>query len=81
MSDRLTAVIQEVFGLVKGLPDGNPYANANKAIDHFFAFGPRALSVLPPRLHGGSRLPAEVMRATGEILSRHGFAPGYGYLE
>jgi len=80
MSDRLSTVIGEAFRLANPLPDGNPYANANKAMDHFFAHGPQAASVPPPRLHKGSYLPVEMIRATGEILSRHGLMPDHGYL-
>jgi len=81
LSARLTACINEVFGIVTGLPQGNPFANANKAMDHFFAYGPKAQGAPPPRLHAGGRLPAEVIRATGQALSRHGLMPDKGYLE
>ena len=81
MSERLTACINEVFGIVTGLPHGNPFANANKAMDHFFACGPKAQAAAPPRLHPGDCLPADVIRATGEALSRHGLLPDKGYLE
>lgn len=80
-SDRVSRVVQEVFGLVAGVKAGNAFANANKAIDHFFAHGPRAAKVDPPRLHAGSCLPVEVIRATGESLTRYGFMPAKGYLE
>jgi len=80
MSERLSMVIGEAFRLVNPLPDGNPYANANKAMDHFFAYGPQAASVPPPRLHAGSHLPVEMIRATGEILSRYDLMPDQGYL-
>ena len=81
MSERLTACINEVFGIVTGLPDGNPFANANKAMDHFFAWGPKAPSAPPPRLHAGSFLPGDVIRGAGEALVRHGLMPDKGYLE
>jgi len=80
LSDRLSAVVKEVFTLVNGLPDGNAFANANKAMDHFFAHGPGAADVTPPRLHAGSRLPVEVIRQAGATLERHGFLPERGYL-
>jgi len=80
-SEHLTSCINEVFGVVTGLPHGNPFANANKAVDHFFAFGPKARDAPPPRLHAGVSLPADVIHATGEILSRHGLMPEKGYLE
>jgi dihydrodipicolinate synthase/N-acetylneuraminate lyase len=81
VSERLTAAVSEVSRLVAGLPGGNAFAHANKALDHFFAYGPRAASVPPPRLHGGSRLPVEVIRATGDLLSRNGLMPARGYLD
>ncbi len=81
LSDRLSGVVQEGFSLVKGMPDGNAFANANKAMDHFFAHGPRAAASAPPRLHAGSYMPIGVVRAAGEILLRHGFMPDKGYLE
>jgi hypothetical protein len=37
--------------------------------------------VPPPRLHSGSRLPVEVIRATGDILVRLGLMPVKGYLD
>lgn len=81
LSARIAAAVSEVFGLVSKLPDGNPFANGNKAIDHFFAHGPEALKVLPPRLHAGSSLPPEVIRSTGQILLNQELMPVKGYLE
>jgi dihydrodipicolinate synthase/N-acetylneuraminate lyase len=80
-SERLTSCINEVFGVVTGLPHGNPFANANKAVDHFFAFGPKATGAPPPRLHAGVSLPADVIKATGDTLARHDLMPEKGYLE
>ena len=80
-SEHLTSCINEVFGIVTGLPHGNPFANANKAVDHFFAFGPKARDAPPPRLHAGVPLPADVIHAAGDTLSRHGLMPEKGYLE
>jgi len=80
-SERLTSCINEVFGIVTGLRHGNPFANANKAVDHFFAFGPKATDLPPPRLQGGVSLPTDVIHAAGDTLSRHGLMPEKGYLE
>jgi len=80
LSDRLTGVVDGVFGLVAGLPDGNAFANANKAIDHFMAHGAGASRVAPPRLHAGSRLSADVIEGTGTILAEAGLVPKRGYL-
>jgi dihydrodipicolinate synthase/N-acetylneuraminate lyase len=81
LSDRLTGVVNEASSLVAGLSVGNAFANANKAMDHFFAHGPQAGNVPPPRLHAGGRLPVEVIRAAGELLRRYGLMPAKGYLE
>ena len=81
LSDRLSAAVVDTMKLVACLADGNPFANSNKAIDHFFAFGPEAEKKPPPRLHVGSSLPVELIGATGKILKREGLMPDKGYLE
>jgi dihydrodipicolinate synthase/N-acetylneuraminate lyase len=80
-STRLTALVQELFTIVGGLKDGNAFANSNKAADHFMAYGPKAATLSPPRLHSGNRLPPEIIAAAGEALRRHGYLPTRGYLE
>lgn len=79
-SELVSRAISGVFELVDGLPWGNRYTNANKAIDHFLAHGPAAASLAPPRLHCGERLPQAVLDATGALLSQLGLMPGEGYL-
>jgi dihydrodipicolinate synthase/N-acetylneuraminate lyase len=81
ISTRVTAMVSEAFALVLPIHDGNPFANANKAMDHFFAHGPKAAAVTPPRLHAGSSLPFEVIRAIGDALQRHDLMPAKGYWE
>lgn len=80
-SQRLTAAVKNAFDAVQAVPQGNPFANANKAMDHFFAHGPNAEQAPSPRLHAGVRLPMEVVRNIGEILVRHRLMPERGYLE
>ena len=81
LADRLTAAVREMLRLAAALPDGNPFTNANKALDHFFAYGPKATTAPPPRLHAGSCLPLEFIRSTAEVLSRQQLMPANGYLE
>ena len=81
LSGRVGTVVNEVLRLASGLPDGNAFANGNKAMDHFFAYGPGAATVSPPRLHAGSCLPVELLRSTGEILRSQDLMPARGYLE
>jgi dihydrodipicolinate synthase/N-acetylneuraminate lyase len=74
-------VVARVFDLVAGLPDGNAFANANKAIDHFLAHGPDAARLPLPRLCAGSTLPPAVIETTAQVLTDHALMPGGGYLD
>jgi dihydrodipicolinate synthase/N-acetylneuraminate lyase len=81
VSTALSGTVGEVFGLVGEIPCGNAFTNANKAIEHFMAFGPSATDREGPMLHGGIRIPAGIITATGDILKRYGLMPEKGYLE
>ncbi|MFA6412765.1 MAG: dihydrodipicolinate synthase family protein [Syntrophales bacterium] len=80
-SGRLSTVIGKVFTIVQPLPHGNAFTNANKAIDHFLAYGPNAASRPGPLLHAGVRLTREILTATGEVLDSQGLLPERGYWE
>lgn len=80
ISEKLTNVVSEVFVLVQQLPYGNPFTNANKAMDHFFAFGPSANTTEGPLLHEKNRIPHDVIQATGAILTRYNLMPEKGYM-
>jgi dihydrodipicolinate synthase/N-acetylneuraminate lyase len=79
-SGRLSALCDELFPLASEVGYGNPFTNANKAIDHFFAHGPKAADLPPPRLHSGMRLPGELVSAARLALARQGLLPERGYL-
>ena len=81
LSARLESLASEVFALVASLPDGNAFANAGKAVDHFYAHGPDAPRAPAPRLHAGNPLPREVLAATQDALARHDLLPEHGYLD
>jgi dihydrodipicolinate synthase/N-acetylneuraminate lyase len=81
ISDRITRAVNDMFALVHPLPCGNAFTNANKAFDHFFAFGPKAAAAEGPMLHAKARIPAGIIAAAGDVLSRCGLMPGKGYLE
>jgi len=76
----MTGAINDAFALVRPLPAGNIYTNANKAIDHFFAHGPHSTDIMAPQLHAGVCLPSEVLRKTAEVLVRYELMPREGYL-
>jgi len=81
VSTAISGAVSEVFALVGEIPCGNAFTNANKAIEHFMAYGPGAAEREGPLLHGGIRIPAGVIAAAGEALRRHGLMPAKGYLE
>lgn len=81
ISETLTRVVSEVFMLVANVKQGNAFTNANKAIDHFMAFGPQALNHPAPRLHAGGHLPTEVLKATAAILQANELMPDAGYVQ
>jgi len=80
ISRRLTDAVREVFSLVQPLPCGNAFTNANKAMDHYFAFGPSAHSKQGPMLHAGTRIAGDIISKTGEILEKYGLMPTKGYM-
>lgn len=81
LSDRLSGVISETFEVVRNVPCGNAFTNANKAIDHFCAFGPTAIRKEGPMLHGSIRLSTDTLSKTADILSCYDMMPTRGYLE
>ena len=80
ISQHMAAVVDTVFAEAAQLPFGNAFTNANKAIDHFMAHGPTALSQPSPRLHSGQQLPAALLALSAEALRREGLMPARGYL-
>jgi dihydrodipicolinate synthase/N-acetylneuraminate lyase len=81
LSVRVTAVVREVAKFVRGRTGGNSFAQANKAIDHYFAHGPCAARLAPPRLHDRTTVPADIVAATGGLLTKWKLMPQRGYLQ
>ena len=79
ISSRLSQLVGEAFEIVQGLPIGNPFTNANKLMDHLFAFGPHALETEPPMLYSGHRLPWDSLRRMHQLFERHQLSLGQGY--
>lgn len=79
-SARLDGICSEVFALSAQCGFGNAFTNANKALDHFFAYGPNAVNRIPPLVHSGARLPHALIAGVGAILERFDLMPAKGYL-
>jgi len=81
LSKLLSRVVASCFELSADLRFGNPFANSNKAVDHWMAYGPGGAGKTPPMTHSGNRLPADFVRRVGDILRDAGMLPESGYLE
>lgn len=80
LSDHLTKLVEHVFALVSDMPYGNSFTNANKAMDHYMAYGADAQFIRPPRLHAGTRIPEDVILRVGDVLDSAHMIPEKGYL-
>lgn len=81
LSDRLTQVVEQVFAIVTDMPEGNAFSNANKAMDHYMAFGANSRLIGTPRLHAGTSIPKHVILRVGEVLESAHLVPDIGYLD
>ncbi len=81
ISEQISGAVREVFSIVEPLPHGNAFTNANKAVDHYMAFGADAAKKPGPMLHAKVPLPEGILSAAGEVLKRYGMMPPRGYLE
>lgn len=81
LSARVEAVVEPVFAAAAKLDFGNPFANANKAIDHHLAHGDVAAARDLPMTHSGRRLPRKLVHLAGDLLRQNGLAVAVGYLD
>jgi dihydrodipicolinate synthase/N-acetylneuraminate lyase len=79
-SARISAVIGDAFAAVDGLPYGNAFSNANRALAHCMAYGSKTLDAPLPRLYSGSCLPKPVIKNVMDTLQHHDLLPRRGYL-
>lgn len=80
LSDRLTGAANEIFSVVEGFPEGNPYTNANKALDQIYAYDSAAEKADAPLLYSGTKLPLKFIKSASEILNKYNLYPIKGYL-
>ncbi len=80
LAARVERVVTRCFDVVAGVSAGNPFTNANKLLDHVLAYGPDAPRQPPPLLHGGQRLPSELVAPVVAALQEQDWLPASGYL-
>lgn len=78
-SRRLSELVRSLFDLTDGLPTGNPFANANRAVDHLFALGTFWRNGLPVVLSTGHRLPDAFLSKVETLLHTYEMMPEQGY--
>ncbi len=81
LSYRVSAVVEGVFAAAGKLSFGNPFSNANKAMDHCLAWGSSYASTPLPMTHSGNRLPRDLIEQTAGLMDHYGFMTMKGYLE
>jgi dihydrodipicolinate synthase/N-acetylneuraminate lyase len=81
LSAALNHTVEAAFQLAADLPFANPFANANKMMDHFMAYGQDAYRADPPRVHSGDQLPAPLLEKVGSLLEDADLLPARGYLQ
>ena len=72
LSQKLETVVGAAFALVGEFPHGNAFANANKVLDHCRTYGDDALTIEPPLLYSGVRLPPSFIVEGIALLQAHG---------
>jgi dihydrodipicolinate synthase/N-acetylneuraminate lyase len=79
ISSQLTGIVSKAMEEAGKISFGNAFANANKGMDHFFAYGPGADKVIAPMTHSGKRLPPEFIGYIKDLLGEEGLLPERGY--
>ena len=78
LSGRISRVVESLFSEAAGLPYGNAFSNANRALDWIMAYSQAFGAGLPavgPRTHSGEKLPASLLEFAAAALAREGFEP------
>jgi dihydrodipicolinate synthase/N-acetylneuraminate lyase len=81
LSGRVSAVMEGVFAEASLLDFGNPFSNANKAMDHCRAWGGSYGTAPLPMTCSGNPLPRSLIDAAAGLMDRYGFKTIQGYLE
>jgi 4-hydroxy-tetrahydrodipicolinate synthase len=76
----LTAVVNEMFAAAAKLPFGNPFSNANRAVDHLWAYGSGWEKAPAPLTISGNELPRELLEAASDLIGRFPALPDRGYI-
>lgn len=76
----LTVVVNEMFAAAGKLPFGNPFSNANRAVDHLWAHGAGWADAPLPLTISGNEIPRDLLETASDIVGRFPTLPERGYL-
>ncbi len=80
VSNVLSVTVEMLFEEAASLPFGNPFSNANRAVDHLWAYGRGWRQQPPPLTISGNELPEHFLEAAEDIIGRLPALPEQGYL-
>lgn len=80
LSRRIESIINEAFEMASSYSFGNPFAIANKLLDHVMAFGDDAKKPHPPQLIDGNHLNEQDVARTVRMLRKFESMPSTGYM-
>jgi len=81
LSDRIASVVEEMMDNVSDITSGNAFTNANKCIDHIFAFGTNWNDFPMPMMHSGKRIPSQYVANAFECMKKNAFDINLGYIK
>jgi len=76
----LTVVVNELFAAAAKLPFGNPFSNANRAVDHLWAHGAAWTTAPLPLTISGNELPRNLLETASDLVGQFPSLPERGYL-
>jgi 4-hydroxy-tetrahydrodipicolinate synthase len=79
LSDIVARMVEALFDVARELPFGNPFSNANRAVDHLRAYGAGWRQADPPLTISGETLPPSLLEAAADLVGYLpiGFDPPY----
>lgn len=80
VSKVLSVIVEMLFEEAATVPFGNPFSNANRAVDHLWAYGQGWRLRPPPLTASGNELPEDLLAAAADIVGRFPSLPKVGYL-
>jgi 4-hydroxy-tetrahydrodipicolinate synthase len=80
VSNVLSVIVEMLFDEAATVPFGNPFSNANRAVDHLWATGREWHLKPPPLTVSGNELPRSLLTAAADIVGRFPALSRTGYL-